>query len=120
MITPTDLGGDEALARRVLIRAQNIAPCIHSFAEESEDKKNVLAILRGVLAEVPAPGSRRMRSLSRNGTAVTYEAIESAFSDEDITALRSLCGASVTSGQPQASFPVDTLFERLWPGERYP
>lgn len=120
MITPTDLGGDEDLARRVIMRAQNIAPCIHDFADESEDKKNVLAILKGVLAEVPAPGSRRMRSLSRNGTAVTYEGVESAFSDDDIAALRSLCNADAARGMPQGAFPQDRLFENLWPEERYP
>lgn len=121
MIQPSDLAGtaDEDRARKVLILARSIAPCVLDFADESEEKKNAVAILKGVLAELPAPGERRMRGLSRNGTSVTLDEVRSAFSEDDRVALRALCDATAVAGIPQGSFPEERLFERIWPGERY-
>lgn len=120
MIAPTDLGGDEDRARLVLIRARTIAPCLDALVKDTEPWKDAIAILKDVLAELPAPGERRLRGLSRNGTSVTLDAVDSAFSDDNRAALRALCGATSSSAAPRASFPQDKLFERLWPGERYP
>ena len=120
MITPNELGENEDLARRVLARARVIAPCIDSFPDQSEQKKTAIAILRGVLAELPEPGSSRMRSLSRNGTQVSYSDITSAFSEDDIVSLRAMCAGAMSSGMPRGSFPIDRRFERLWPDEVYP
>lgn len=107
-------------ARLVLVRARTIAPCIDTLDKESERGKDAIAILKDVLAELPAPGERRMRGLSRNGTSITLDAVSSAFSDDNRAALRALCGATSATGLPVASFPADRLFDRLWPGERYP
>lgn len=123
MLTPTDLGGDENLARRVLVRARSIAPCIDSLTDGPGDddpkpKSDAIAILKGVIAEIPAAGSRRVRSKSRNGTSITYADIASAFTADDVAALRSLCSA-VTSGLPVGSFPTSRPVGRVWPEGDY-
>lgn len=118
-ITPGDLGGDEDTARRVLIQARTIAPCIDSFVADSEAWKDAIAVLRGVIAELPAPGERRMRSMSRNGTSVTLEAISSAFAGDPTTQLRALCGSATSNGHSVGSFPVRRVFERVWPEGEY-
>ena len=120
-ITPTDLGGDENTARRVLVLARDIAPCIDSFPDESEDKLNAIAVLKGVLAELPAPGSRRTRAMSRNGTSMSFADIQSAFDDDARRSLRALCSAAraATPGIPLGSFPSDRPFARVWPEGDY-
>ena len=118
-ITPTDLGGDEDTARRLLVLARSIAPCIDSFADNSETKKDAVAILKGVLVEQPAAGSRRTRSLSRNGTSMTFADVESAFDADSRQALRSLCGAAASGGQPVGSFPKARPFANVWPEGDY-
>lgn len=119
MITPDQLGGDEDLARRVLVRARDIAPCIASFPDDSEEQKDAIAILRAVVAEIPAPGSSRIRSKSRNGTAVSFTDPGSWFSDDDLASLRSLCGAGTLPGLPIGSFPEGRHIEQVWPEGRY-
>lgn len=118
-ITPTDLGGDDDLARRILVKARDIAPCIDSFPDGSELKKDAIAILKGVIAELPAAGSRRTRSLSRNGTSMSFADVASAFDDDAISSLRSLCGAAPYGGQPRGSFPKDRPFANTWPEDDY-
>lgn len=119
-ITPEDIGGDESVARRILVRARGIAPCIDTFEKDSEPWKDAIAILEGVIGELPAPGEARLRSMSRNGTSVTLEQIRSAFDVLDAEAsLRSLCGATGTSGHSAGSFPVERAFERVWPEGPY-
>lgn len=116
MITPDQLGGDEDLARRVLVRARDIAPCIDNL--DDEPTADVVAILKGVIAEIPAAGSRRVRSKSRNGTSITYTDIGSAFSDDDVASLRSLC-SKTPAGLPVGSFPKARAFGRVWPEDQY-
>lgn len=118
VIAPEDLGGDEDIARRVLVRARSIAPCIDSFEKESEPWKNAVAILKGVLAELPQPGSRRTRSMGRNGTSMSFE-IASAFTEDDKDALRSLCPAATLGGLPIGSFPRPGIVESVWPEGEY-
>ncbi|WP_417555596.1 hypothetical protein [Microbacterium sp.] len=113
-ITPNDLGGDENTARRVLVLARSIAPCIDSL--DSEGTANAVAILKGVLDELPAAGSRRTRSLSRNGTSMTFADITSAFDDDARQALQSLCGATSTAHGdiPAGHFPTERPVSALW------
>lgn len=120
-ITPTDLGGDENTARRVLVLARDIAPCIDSFADDSEQKKDAIAILLGVVAELPSPGSRRTRAMSRNGSSVSLAEIKSAFDDDARSSLRALCSDSrdPAPGAPLGSFPTDRPFARVWPEGDY-
>lgn len=117
MITHTDLTGvDEDLARRVLVLARSIAPCIDAFTAASEEGKNAIAILKGVIAEIPAAGSRRTKSMSRNGTSITLADIGSAFDDDSRAALRTLCSAATPSGLPVGSFPTpDYTVASQWP-----
>ena len=122
MIPTIAISADEELARRVLVRARSIAPCIDNFVADTEPYKNAVAILKGVIAELPEAGTARAKSLSRNGTSIAYE-ISSAFTADVITSLRSLCdaeGAGDGRGYPRGSFPEDKVFERLFPEERYP
>lgn len=120
MITHSDLGsGDEDRARRVLARARSFAPCIDQLDAGSEDGKTAIAILKGVLAELPAAGSRRTRSMSRNGSSISLD-VGSAFSDDDVESLRALCRSSAPPGLPVGSFPAPGLIGSLWPeGESY-
>ncbi len=120
-ITPQDLGGDEDLARRILVRARALAPCIDGFEKDTEKWKDAVAILRGV-AQVAASPARTVASQSRNGTSISFRDIKSAFSDEDVSGLRSLCGGPDTSllpGLPRGSFPKDRPLEKVWPEGPY-
>lgn len=119
MITPNHLGVDEDLARRIIVLARSIAPCIDSFAEDSEDFKNAAAILRGVAAEVMARGSRSVQSQRVGPAQVTYVVTGSSFSDDDRAALRALCASATLPGLPVGSFPESGTVGRVWPEGPY-
>lgn len=115
---PADLDGiDEALARRVLAVARTIAPCLDSFADDSEEKATAVAILVAVAGEVRARGSRQVASQRIGPAAVSYRDVGSAFTDDDRSALRGLCAATQASaGLPVGSFPRPARsLERMWP-----
>lgn len=113
--TPHDLGGDEDAARRILALARSIAPCIDSFGDGSEEKKDAVAILKGVATAVAARGARHVRSEAVGTARVTYE-VGSAFTDDDRDSLRALCGASSGRGDtPAGSFPKERPIGRVWP-----
>lgn len=117
-ITASDLGvTDEDLARRIMVSARRVAPCIDKLIDPA--RADAIAVLKGVIAELPEAGSWRAKSMSRNGTAITFADIESAFTVEARANLRSLCG-DLDEGLAQGSFPEEKTIERLWPGERYP
>lgn len=107
------VGVDPQVALRVLAEARTIAPSLDSL--EGAAWESAVAILVAVAAEVPTAGSRRVRSQSRNGTAVSLDPYVSAFTAGDRAALRALCGDSVTPGAPVGSFPVGGTVERVWP-----
>lgn len=115
MITHDIVGADEDLAREVLIVARDIAPCLDSFADESEEQKNALAILRRVYKDTAARGSRFVKSQSVGPASVTYADIESAFAGQPLRALRALCASATVPGLPRGSFPVERPISRLWP-----
>jgi len=115
-ITPEDLGVDEDLARRVLIHARIIAPCLDTLADDSEAKKDALAILRGIVADVGGRGSRFVRSQGVLGASVSYERAASYFEPADRAGLQSLCGITPTASVlPRASFPRPGLVTKIWP-----
>lgn len=115
MITPSDFPGvDEDVARRIIVAARSIAPCIDSFEDETENKRNALAILRGVANEAPAPGARRVRSQAIGSARVDYWDAET-WSTQDRRDLRSLCTAPAPTGAPRGSFPRERPVSRLWP-----
>ena len=114
MITPADISGvDEDVARRIIVAARSIAPCIDSFADDSEEKKNALAILRGVAQEVPAPGSRRVRAQRIGSASVDYWDA-TTWLQEDRDSLRSLCAVASSAGLPLGSFPEARPIDRIW------
>lgn len=119
MIVPDDITGVDAdTARRIIVVARSIAPCLDALEEGTEEHKTALAILRGVAAELPAPGERRLRSMSRAGTSVTFETIRSSFTDDDRIGLEALCGVP-RAGGPIGSFPTSTPISRIWPEGGY-
>lgn len=118
MISPNEISTDEDLARRILVRARSIAPCLNSIPDDDDRKLDALAILKGVVAEVPAPGARRVKSRGRNGTSISYNDLSGAFSNDDIASLRYLCDAA-PAGRPVGSFPEARAFGREWPEEKY-
>ena len=117
MITHTQVGADEDLAREVLIVARDIAPCLDSFPAESEGEKNALAILRRVYETAVARGSHMIKGQSIGPARVEYDtAVRSAFAGQATRALRALCGAAASAGGgPVGSFPVERPITRLWP-----
>lgn len=118
-ITHGDISSDEDLGRRVLVRARIIAPCLDNIESASEAGKDAIAILKGVIAELPAAGSRRTRALSRNGTSMSFAAIDAAFDSDSRLALQSLCGGVDAPGLPVGSFPKDRPLARVWPEGKY-
>lgn len=118
-ISPAELGGDEDLARRVLVLARVIAPCIDTFADDSEQKKDALAILRGIVGDTGARGSRFVRSEGVGSASVSYERAARFFTADDRDGLLSLCGAKTgPSAASKARFPKPGPIGRVWP-ERY-
>lgn len=116
-IEASDLGGDPDLARRVISRARRYVPCIDTL--EADAKAEAVSILKAVRDEIPAPGSRRVRSKSRNGTSITYDAPGSWFGPGDLDDLRALCGQMSTPAGPVGSFPAtSSTVSRLWPEEQ--
>lgn len=114
MILPNEISDDENLARRILVRARSIAPGINNIPDDDDRRLDLIAILKGVVAEVPSPGAGRVRSRSRNGTSITYNDVGGAFSEDAIASLRSLVAAS-PAGLPIGSFPEAHAFNREWP-----
>jgi len=118
MITPGDIPSvTEDVARRIIVAARSIAPCIDSFPADSEQRKDAIAILHGVAAEVPAPGSRRVRSQRLGAASVDYWNADT-WHAEDRSSLRSLCSTDAPSGMPRGSFPEARPIDRLWPEGR--
>ncbi|ERG63534.1 hypothetical protein L332_03590 [Agrococcus pavilionensis RW1] len=118
MIRPTDLGtSDLDLARRVLARGRRIAPYIDEFPDDSEERLTAIAILKAVVAEFPAPGERRVKSMSRNGTSVSYGDVGSAFTADVINELRALepDGWTADASLPVGHFPLPGITARMWP-----
>lgn len=118
-ITHSDISTDEDLGRRVLVRARIIAPCLDSLEEGSEEMLDAIAVLKGVIAELPAPGSKNTTSLSRNGSSMSFRTIDAAFDADARASLRSLCGLSAAPGLPMGSFPVESAIGRVWPEGDY-
>ena len=115
MITPEDFPGvAEDVARRILVAARSIAPGIDTLPNGSEERKDAIAILRGIAAEVPPPGSRRVRSQAVGSARVEYWNADT-WTAQDRTSLRSLCGAPKPTGAPRGSFPLERPISRLWP-----
>lgn len=118
-ITHEDISSDEDLGRRVLVRARIIAPCLDSLDAGNDTGKDAIAILKGVIAALPAAGYERAKSFSRNGTAMTWREIDAAFSEDARVSLQSLCGANNASGLPRGHFPKARPLARVWPEGEY-
>jgi hypothetical protein len=119
VIQPQEISTDEDLARRILVRARFLAPGIDAIPHGDERRLDALAILKGVIAEVPAPGSRRVKGRGRNGTSVSYFDVTDAFSEVDISNLRSLVSAAPSEGLAIGSFPDARPIDRQWPEGGY-
>lgn len=80
-------------------------------------REQAVAILRGVAAELPAAGSRRVSQQSRNGTSVSFRDVGDVFTANDRSALRALCGlpSSTAPAAPVGSFPAPGLVAAIWP-----
>jgi hypothetical protein len=112
------ISDDEDLARRILVRARSIAPGLDLIPEDDDRKLDAIAILKGVIAEVPPPGAGRVKSRGRNGTTISYNDPRGAFSDDDMASLRSLVGTA-PAGLPIGSFPEVRAFGNEWREGRY-
>jgi hypothetical protein len=120
VILPTDLApASEDLARRIIVLARSIAPCLDTLEDEVGDetpkpKSEAIAILKGVAADVRMRGVKAQRSGS---SSVEYIVNGSSFSADDRASLRSLCTTS-TAGLPLGSFPNPSpAVMRLFPEE---
>ena len=112
---------DEDIARRVLVRAREIAPGIRTVVPGSEEQRDALAILRGVAARAAGLGAGTVASKGRNGTSISFRDIKSAFFDDDITSLRAIFAmpGEKPAGMPVGSFPDDRPLRNLWPEGDY-
>lgn len=115
MITHDKIGDDEDLAREILVIGRSIAPCLASFADDSEEQKNAIAILRRVYKELGGRGSRLVKSQRIAQASVDYATVSSAFDGDPRNALRALCTAASAAGQPRGSFPTGRPLAGLWP-----
>lgn len=120
-IQPSDIGTDEDLARRILIRARRVAPCMAEWPEALDTRRDAIAILKGVYARAAQLGTGVVASQSRNGTSISLRAIESAFTAEDLDLLRSLCDATPAplGALPRGSFPAARSLSSIWPEGEY-
>ncbi|WP_439593894.1 hypothetical protein [Microbacterium sp.] len=119
MITPKDITGvDDDLAREVLVLARSIAPGIDAL--EGEPRKDAIAIIRRVARDSPTAGSRRTRSMSRNGTSMSFSS-GATFDDDAVRALLALCTTATESrpGLPRGSFPKQSPLTNVWPEGEY-
>ena len=120
-ISSSDLEvADEDLGRRILARARVIAPCLDTL--EDDARLDAIAILKGVVAEMPAAGQGRTKSLARNGTAITFADIQSAFDADSRASLRALCAAAssaTAAPQPIGAFPIAHVSKGIWPDGAY-
>jgi hypothetical protein len=115
VIKPYQVGADEDLARELLIMARSIAPCISGFADDSEEQKTAISIIKRVYVEVEDRGSRNVKS-ERTGTGAVEWIVRSAFDGDPRASLRALCAAAgPAAGQPMGSFPAERPMQRLWP-----
>lgn len=126
MITPQDIINgdgvtvDEDTARVILAEARSIASRIDDIPDGSEEHKQAIAILRAVAKELPAPGEARLKSMSRNGTAVQLDTVRESFTPGQRRALVALCAVLGERGRgPIGSFPPPGAFSRLWPEGPY-
>lgn len=122
-IKPGDLGGDEDVARRVLVRARDLAPAIATFPSGSEPYLDAVAILKAVAKRLADIGTGTIASQGRNGTTISSRDIRSAFFPDDIADLRALTLDESTApwpspALPRGSFPTDRPVTSMWP-EKY-
>jgi len=115
VIKHDEIGTDEDLAREVLIVGRDIAPCISAFPDDSEERKDAIAILRRVYRDCAARGARSIKSQRIGPAAVEYAVVASAFDGQPRRALRALCAAPAAEGHSVGSFPTDRPIARLWP-----
>lgn len=121
-VTPDDLTGDPNDAVLIIMRAKELAPCLPSFDDGTDEHKAVLAVLMAVAKRAASIGTGTIASQSRNGTSRTYRYVRSAFFPENISALRMLCpdGTAPSQGAlPVGSFPIDRPISRIFPEGRY-
>lgn len=118
VITHSDVSSDEELGRRVLAYARTIAPCLGSLDPDTEQGKDAIALLKGVAKAVPDGDMSRVRSMSRNGTSMSFD-VASAFSTDDRAALRHLCAGSGAGVGPIGSFPKGGHVSKVWPEGDY-
>ncbi|MEO5919929.1 MAG: hypothetical protein ABIQ01_02185 [Pseudolysinimonas sp.] len=119
MIKPDDLTGvAEDLARRILVTARSIAPCLDSLEDEAgEDtpklKSDAIAILKGI---AKSGGRSHLLKSQRVGPAAVEYNAGSWWADDDRAALRSLCALASTGGLPIGEFPATSkALTRMWP-----
>lgn len=119
-IQPSDIGTDTDIARRVLMRARRIAPCMASWPEALDLRADAIAILKAVYARATIVGTGAIASQSRNGTSISLRQVNSAWTQEDIDDLRTLCdqaSATPAGALPLGSFPTERPLSKLWPEE---
>lgn len=120
MITPTDLGGDVDLARRVIMYGRSLAPCLHHL--QDEDKADAVAILKGALVSAAAIAKVRasaVKSRTAGDWSLSYFSdaeLGSAFTLDDRAAMRALCPSANSGTGPVGSFPEPSpIIRNLWP-----
>ena len=122
MITPSDLGGDVDMARRVIVYARSsLAPCLDALIDNP--RQDAIVILKGALGSAQAITKVRtsaVKTRTSGDWSLGYFSdaeLGSVFTGDDRTALRALCGSvSAGSSGPIGSFPEPSgALGRLFP-----
>lgn len=126
MIEPSDITGVDAdLARRILVTARSIAPCLDTLEDEEGEgtpklRSDAISIIKGVAAAGGSRGSHLVKKQNVGPAGVEYNA-GSWWSDDDRAALRSLCAIATdaTGGHPIGEFPATSrVVSRMFPEDQ--
>lgn len=117
-ITHSDITPDEDLGRVILLRAASIAPQVRTVPDDTEAKKDAIAVLKRVANRWAETGTGAVQSMSRNGTSMTLRDVGHAFAPTDLRDLRLIFDIPEPAhAGPLGSFPTDRPLSRIWPEE---
>ncbi|APZ81758.1 hypothetical protein NCPPB3778_8 [Rathayibacter phage NCPPB3778] len=117
MISHSDVGPDEFLARQILVLAKSIAPCLSSIDDTSEEAADAVSILRRVYSNATQRGPGYIKSQRIGSASVEYGDLSSMFDSDSRAALKAVCSQWQTNaaGLSMGAFPLERPIAQIWP-----